>query len=183
MHDATTPSSNSLSPASRASIETPWPGQCFGCSRHNPHGLQLRFVPTEKGCRTQCEVPDRFCGFDGIAHGGMTSLLLDEVAAWTLCTQLGQLGLTANLSAQYHDPVPTGAELVVEGTLVRHDAKKALVRSTVRSADGELLADAESTWVLTTLARFSELMEVPESALQQFFSALKAELRRHPSAE
>jgi len=45
----------------------------------------------------------------------------------------------------------------------------------MHAADGPLLADAESTGVLTTLTRFSELMDAPESALQQFFSALKAE--------
>lgn len=72
MNDATTPSPNSTSPENRTPIQTSWPGQCFGGSRHNPHGLQLRFVPTENACRTRCAVPDHCCGFDGIAHGGMT---------------------------------------------------------------------------------------------------------------
>lgn len=181
MNDATTPSPNSMSPASRVPIQASWPGQCFGCSRSNPHGLQLQFIPTETGCLTQCTVPNHMCGFDGIAHGGMTSLLLDEVAAWTICTQLGQLGLTVELTVQYHGPVPTDTELIVKGALVDRDAKKVVVRSTVHSAGEKLLADAESTWVLTTLSRFSEIMDVPESALQRFFDALQEELHSRRS--
>lgn len=165
----------------RQPIQASWPGQCFACSRNNPHGLQLQFVPTENGCLTRCEVPDHFCGFDGIAHGGMTSLLLDEVAIWAIATQLGQLGLTVEFTARFHKPAPTGAELIVEGALDDHDAQKAFVRSTVHSPDGDLLAEAQSTWVLTTLSRFSDFMDVPESALQQFFDALRAELQPHRS--
>lgn len=165
----------------RPPIQTAWPGQCFGCSRHNPQGLQLQFVPTATGCRTRCTVPDHLCGFDGIAHGGITSLLLDEVAAWAMAVQLERLGLTAELTAQYHQPVPTGTDLVVEGALVSHDATKAVVRSTVHSAAGPLLAEAKSTWVLTTLSRFAEIMDVPVATLEQFFGALQAELQRHRS--
>lgn len=170
-----------MSSINRPPIQTSWPGHCFGCSQNNPKGLKLRFVPTENGCLSRCAVPNHFCGFDGIVHGGMTSLLLDEAAIWTIATQLEQLGLTVEFTVQFHQPAPTGAELFVEGVLDDHDAGKAFIRSTVHSADEELLAEARSTWVLTTLSKFSEMMEVPESALQQFFDALRTELHHSES--
>ena len=44
---------------------------CFGCSRRNPDGLQLRFARTEQEVVGEYTVPDRFHGAPGIAHGGI----------------------------------------------------------------------------------------------------------------
>lgn len=157
-------------------IQASWPGDCFGCSRNNPHSLQLRFFPTEKGCLARGKVPDHYCGFDGIVHGGITTTLLDEVSAWTMAVQLGRPGLTVELAARYHAPVPTECELLLEGTLLDHDEKTAFIRSTVSSLEGTLLAEAESTWRLSTPSRCSKMMGVSESALEHFFDALQAEV-------
>lgn len=157
-------------------IQASWPGQCFGCSRSNRHSLQPRFFPTENGCLARCEIPDHYCGFDGIAHGGITTTLLDEVAAWAMAVQLGRPGLTLELTVRYQAPVPTERELIVEGTLLAHDEKTALIRSTVCSVEGASLAEAESRWRLSTVTQCSKMMGVPEPALERFFEALQAEV-------
>ena len=161
----------------RQIIQTSWPGSCFGCSQDNPYGLQLRYLPTEDGCLTRSQVPDRYCGFDSIVHGGIISTLLDETAVWTLAVQLGQLGFTVEFTIRYHKPVPTNTELLVKGTLVRYDARTAHVQSTVYSVEGLSLAEAESTWRLTTPARLSQIMGVPESDIKQFLTTLQVEVK------
>jgi hypothetical protein len=35
-----------------------WTGYCFGCSRTNPQGLQLRFWRSNQGCFTECAIPE-----------------------------------------------------------------------------------------------------------------------------
>jgi uncharacterized protein (TIGR00369 family) len=149
-------------------IQGQWPGSCFGCSPKNPHGLQLRFRRVEHGCAAGCTIPDRLCGFDGLVHGGIIATLLDEAAAWALIARLGRLGLTREMTTRYFKPVPTNTEISLEGHIVSHDAHNAVIRSSIHSADGTLLAEAESSWAFAKLSRIASIAGVEEKILQQF---------------
>lgn len=154
-----------------------WPGYCFGCSQKNPQGLKLCFWLSEQGCFTKCTIPDHLCGFDGLVHGGIITTLLDEVAAWTLIARLARLGITREISTRYLKPVPTNTELLVEGQILSHDQRNAVLRSTIRSADGTLLAESESTWVFLKPSSLANILGVDESTLRQFLN------RYSPKAE
>lgn len=149
-------------------VQGQWPGSCFGCSSRNLQGLQLRFFHTEEGCATNCTIPDTYCGFEGLVHGGIIATLLDEAAGWSIFARIGRLGVTREMTTRYLKPVPTNAELRVEGAILSHDERSAVVRSTIHSADGTLLAEGESTWAFPRLGRIASLANVPEGTLQQF---------------
>src|SRR5260370_16914324 len=63
-------------------VEVRFDGHCFGCGPLNEDGLQLKFVPGPDGSGAEFVVPDRFQSWSGMAHGGITSLLLDEAVGW-----------------------------------------------------------------------------------------------------
>jgi len=147
-----------------------WPGRCFGCSTTNPHGLHLHFWYSEQGCFTKCTIPDYLCGIDGIVHGGILALLLDEVAEWTVIACLGQFGMTRDISIQYFQPVRTNTEIIVESQIISHDDKNAVQRSTIRSADGTLVAESRSEWILPRLSTIASVASVDEATLQQFLT-------------
>ncbi len=147
-----------------------WPGRCFGCSTTNPHGLHLRFWYSEHGCFTKCIIPDYLCGPEGVVHGGILVLLLDEVAAWTTIAQLGRLGMTRTMSIQYFKPARTNTEIVVESQIISHDDKNAVQRSTVRSADGDLVAESRSEWILPRLSTIASVTSADEATLQEFMA-------------
>lgn len=144
-----------------------WPGRCFGCSRTNARGLRLRFWLSEKSCFTRCTVPDDLCGWDGLVHGGIISALLDEVAAWTTIAHLARIGITREVSIRYLKPVQTNTELLVEGRIISHDEKSAVLRSTIHSAGGRLLAESESKWMFPKLSSIAKITRVDELMLQQ----------------
>lgn len=152
-----------------------WSGRCFGCSRTNPRGLRLRFWRSEKGCFTKCTVTDDLCGWGSLVHGGIISALLDEVAAWTIVAYLARLGVTREVSVRYLKPVPTNTELVVEGQIISCDERSAVLRSTIHSADGRLLAESESKWMFPKLSSIAKIARVDEATLQEF-------LARYPSS-
>ena len=52
---------------------------CFACGEKNPIGMHLIFIETPAGLETKYTFPRELQGFKGIAHGGMISLLLDEI--------------------------------------------------------------------------------------------------------
>jgi len=155
---------------SEKEIPNNWTGQCFVCSKSNNHGLGLRFWHSEKGSFTRCSIPDHLCGLDGIVHGGIISLLLDEVALWTIIGQLGKMGVTREISVRFFKPVPTNSELLVEGQIIEEDNKNISLHSTIYSKDEVLLAESESTWILTSLSTMAKISNVDESTLQSFLT-------------
>jgi acyl-CoA thioesterase FadM len=147
-----------------------WTGQCFGCSTVNSYGLRLRFYLSENGCYTKCSIPDYLCGIDGIVHGGMIALLLDEVSQWTIIARLGKMGLTREISVRYLKPVPTNTEIVVEAKIEIQDEKDTVLRSTIRSKDNELLAEGESRWMMANPSVIAKISKVDESLIKEFLS-------------
>jgi len=150
-----------------------WPGGCFGCSPCNPNGLRLRFRRAEMGCTARCTVPDGLCGFDGLVHGGIIATLLDEAAAWACIAHLGKLGLTREMTTRYLKPVTTNTEILVQGRVISHDAHNAVIRSSLNTTDGTLLAEAESSWAFARLSRIASVAGVEEKVLRQFLDDCK----------
>ena len=156
-------------------IANRWPGHCFGCSPANPHGLRLRFWRTEQGCYTKYTVPEHLCGFDRVAHGGIIATLLDEVSAWTVIACLGRLGVTREISIRYLRPVPTGTEVHVEGQVVSHDDRVAVVHAQITLPGhpvAEVLAESTSTWALPKLSNIARMAGLDEPALREYLEAM-----------
>lgn len=152
-----------------------WPGLCFGCSPRNPVGLQLRVARTGEGCRSTHALAAHFCGVEGIAHGGIVSTLLDEVAAWALILHTGRLGLTSDMSTRFLAPVRTGIPLDIEAWIELTDGKRATTRAEVRSETGDLLATATAGWALASAGVVARMSGLDRSRLDAFFEAVRAE--------
>ena len=147
-----------------------WTGNCFGCSRKNTQGLNLRFWLTEKGCYTRCSIPDHLCGIDGVVHGGILTLLLEEVAQWTIISHFGKFGLTREISVRYLKPVPTNTEILVEAQITHQSEKNILFRSTVHNSEGILLTESESNWAFASPAALAKVGAVDEHMIQEFLA-------------
>ena len=145
-----------------------WPGSCFGCSAGHPHGLRLRFRHTETGVVSLCTVPEEFCSFAGMVHGGIITTLLDEAAAWALMARHGRLGVTRELTSRFLKPVPTGTALQVEARIVAFEPPAATVETSIYDAAGVVLAEGASSWAFPRLERIAALVGIAEEALQCF---------------
>jgi len=147
-----------------------WTGNCFGCSRKNTQGLNLRFWLTEKGCYTRCAIPDHLCGIDGLVHGGIITLLLEEVAQWTIISHLGRFGVTREISVRYLKPVPTNKEILVEAQIIKKDDKSIVFNSTLHNSEGILLVESESNWTIVSPSAIAKASAVDESMLREFLA-------------
>jgi uncharacterized protein (TIGR00369 family) len=154
--------------AKRRPVAGRWPGNCFACS--NPIGLNLRFFHAADGVVTDYTVPATFCGFDGMVHGGIISMILDEASCWALFARHGRLGVTREMTVRFVKPVPTGLELQVTGSVRQIDARAATVLAELRDGGGELLAAGESSWAFPRLGRIAGMAGVEEAVLQGFLT-------------
>src|ERR1700694_4891372 len=70
--------------AAMSLIELPHTRGCVACGHDNPHGLGLALhVETEDGTVTVQFVPRaQDIGFEGIIHGGVLAMVVDEAMVW-----------------------------------------------------------------------------------------------------
>jgi acyl-coenzyme A thioesterase PaaI-like protein len=148
----------------------PPPRLCYACGNANEHGLHMEF--RREGERTVCDYrPAGFeQGYPGRLHGGVVSTLLDESMGWAVY-HAGEWGATARLNVRYRKPVSLEQVLRIEAWIVRNRARLIELRAEVRSASGELLAEAEGTFMkldqgmageLSDLARRTGRTDAPE---------------------
>ena len=143
-------------PGSDRTIEVA-PHNCFACGALNTHGVHLDLHVDGDRCWTELALPDRFQGWDGIAHGGIICTILDEVMAWSLAAT-DNWGLTARMSVEFKRPVRLGVAIRGEGwtTAVRGRIVETAARIT-DPATGQLLATASAKYVAADAARKAEL--------------------------
>jgi acyl-coenzyme A thioesterase PaaI-like protein len=120
-------------------------GRCFGCGNDNDDGLKMRFVATEEGSVCEFEVPERFQSWQGMVHGGVVALMLDEAVGWA-GWHSGHPGLTGRLEVRYRRPLRLGERVRVTGRIDR--VRRSLVYATAAidsMGDGGRIADAKAT--------------------------------------
>jgi len=143
------------------------PHHCFACGELNEHGLQLVLHADETGCWTELTLPDRFQGWESVAHGGIVATILDEVMAWSVIGR-GTWGVTARLNLSFKRPIPTGRPIRAEGW-VTNDRRRTFntAGQVLDGVSGAVLATGEGTF-----------MAVPPDQL----AALKARYRFRPTS-
>jgi uncharacterized protein (TIGR00369 family) len=132
------------------------PHNCFACGSLNTHGLQLELHVDGDRCWTHLELPVRFQGWDGIAHGGIVCTILDEVMAWSLAST-ENWGLTARLTVDFKKPVRIGVPILAEGQVTRVRRRLIETAATIVDARGTVLATASATYVAADDIRRREL--------------------------
>jgi acyl-coenzyme A thioesterase PaaI-like protein len=133
------------------------PHNCFACGTLNAHRLRLDLHLERGRSWTTVRLDQRFEGWDGIAHGGIVTTILDEVMAWALVAS-DAWGMTARMNVEFRAPVPIDRTVRAEGELV--EARRRIFRTSARLVDeatGALLASADGTYVAAPPERKREL--------------------------
>jgi uncharacterized protein (TIGR00369 family) len=133
------------------------PHNCFACGTLNVHGLQLDLHAGDDRCWTELVLPERFEGWDGMAHGGIVCTILDEVMAWSFVDR-DIWAVTARMSVEFRHPVRIGRRIRAEGRVLEIRRRIIGVEGTIVDAeDLTLLARSEATYVGASEARKAEL--------------------------
>ena len=135
------------------------PHNCFACGSLNTGGLQLTLHAGGERCWTELTLPERFEGWQGIAHGGIVCTVLDEVMAWALIDH-DAWGVTARMAVQFRAPVALGRPIRGEGWVT--EIRRRLMRTAGRLIDsttGQVLATAEGLYLAAPEEKKRELKE------------------------
>jgi acyl-coenzyme A thioesterase PaaI-like protein len=121
---------------------------CFGCGPANPIGLHLAFEPhPDGGVQARFTPGAEHQGWDGVMHGGLVTVLLDEAMAWAAAAST-RMYYTGRLEVRYRQPVRTSAPLIIRGWIIRDRGRTLETRAEVQSETGATLAEANALFML-----------------------------------
>jgi acyl-coenzyme A thioesterase PaaI-like protein len=117
--------------------------RCFVCGTENKYSLHLNVEKDgERGVRTEFVALDRYRGWSNYLHGGIISLIFDELLGW-LSYYLGYDAMTARFEIRYRKPVALGSRLIFTGIL-ENEAKGLLdIKTLALLEDRTLVADGK----------------------------------------
>jgi len=121
---------------------------CFACGQLNPQGLKMVVDRGQGQARSEVTLRREHQGWNGIAHGGLVSTLLDEIMAHAVISLFPQT-VTVELKVRYKNPVPLHQALILDGRVTYHDARLIKAEAELRlKGDAQLLARAESKFMI-----------------------------------
>jgi acyl-coenzyme A thioesterase PaaI-like protein len=88
-------------------------------------------------------------GHEGVVHGGILALLLDDVMGFAYEALGVNKAVTASLQVDYRTPVLAGSTLVLKVHLSRREGRKLYFEAQITSPDEEVLyAEASSLYIV-----------------------------------
>lgn len=137
-------------------FEMPWSVlpdyRCFGCSPHNPCGIQLEFEPHPDGIRTRFRLDRRYESYPGVVHGGMIGVICDETMGNLIVIEHRQSAFTVSLRLRYISPLLVDRPYQCVASL-DEGAPEGRFRGTAEVVDenGEVMASATAIYQAFTL--------------------------------
>ena len=98
-------------------LTNPWESlsgyNCFGCAPHNGAGVKMEFYEDGDEIVSVWQPKSQFQGWLNTLHGGIQSVLLDEICAWVVLRKLQTTGVTSKMETRYRKSVDTKDSHVV----------------------------------------------------------------------
>lgn len=83
-------------------------------------------------------------GWPGMCHGGVVSLIFDDVVQELTCAEMGGTTATAHLEIDFKKPVRTPGVVLCQASMPRPpEGRKGWVRATIEDGEGTVLAAAD----------------------------------------
>ena len=132
-------------------IVNPWKGlagyNCFGCAPDNPAGFHLEFFEEGADIVTFWRPSAPYQGWEGIVHGGIQALLLDEICGWVVTRKLQTAGVTSRMETKYKRPVSTSdSMLTLRAHIVEQKRNIVLIEATLADSTGQVCTEAVCTY-------------------------------------
>jgi acyl-coenzyme A thioesterase PaaI-like protein len=116
-------------------------GLCFACGRQNPIGLKLDFRFEDGKARAEFIPGPYHQSWNGVFHGGLLALCLDEASGYVLYFQ-GVKGMTARMEMRIRRTVRTGQKILLTGEVRKRTRKLVETYARAELEDGSLAAEA-----------------------------------------
>lgn len=120
---------------------------CFACGKKNLRGLGLNISKINQEVFTELKIEKWMQGYKDIAHGGLISLVLDEMMV-NACYLNGYKAVSAEYRVRFKKPCFVGDRVEFRAKIVEMKMNLAICKSWAKIGSN-LIAEAESKcWIL-----------------------------------
>ena len=124
-------------------IKNPWVDvegyNCFGCCPDNEMGLKMEFYEDGDDIVSIWDPSMNYQSWINTLHGGIQSLIIDEICGWVLFRKLQCSGVTSRLEVKYLKPVNIKENtLTIRARLVKHVRNIAYLEAEIYNKAGEV---------------------------------------------
>jgi acyl-coenzyme A thioesterase PaaI-like protein len=152
-----------------------WSAECFACGTNNPCGLHMKFY--YDGCKyltSSLRLKEKFKGWDQLIHGGVISVIFDELMAWTIIYITKNIMLTKSITTNYYSKVVTNTKVEAFAWIEEIKSKEAILKSELYDDKDNLCAQASGVYAIFPLKLAKKLHLMSEESVikfKNFFSA------------
>ncbi|TNF69757.1 MAG: hypothetical protein EP298_02120 [Gammaproteobacteria bacterium] len=156
-------------PENAIKIEVPFERDCFGCSKTNPHGLQLEYHYHDQTVYTTF-IPNHYhSGWGNIVHGGISASICDESLGWLSICACHSMTVTKELTFEYHQAIKIGQTVTAITTIERIEKNKRLFAvSNIYNHHQQLCVSGHAKMLLVSSKTAKRLNIMPDNAIDQF---------------
>ncbi len=120
---------------------------CFGCSPDNEYGLKMEFYEDGPEVVSVWKPDGHYQGFLHTLHGGIQSVLLDEICGWVVFRKLQTAGMTTKMETRFRKAVSTDSRyLLLRASLKEQKRNLAFVEARLYDDRGTLCTEALCTY-------------------------------------
>ncbi|MCL6452057.1 MAG: PaaI family thioesterase [Alicyclobacillus sp.] len=141
---------------------------CFVCGQDNPKGLHIHFDKDGDEVVAHYVCEETHAGWPGVQHGGITSALLDEAAAY-VPNFMGLTSVTGELNISFKEPIYVGERLELRAKPIRVHRRLIEVESWIVGPEGQVKASARAKMAILNDAKVARL-GIDNSELQDMQS-------------
>ena len=143
---------------------------CFACGTDNPIGLNMQFYRMGDMVCSDITLSKNHEGWENMAHGGITSTLLDEVMSWTVLYFKRTFLVTRKMNIKYIKPVPLHAPLTIRGKILDDTCTpKIEIRGEIVDAEQKLLVRSTGEFVMLTENQLSSVSQGMKQVMMDMF--------------
>lgn len=133
---------------------------CFGCAPSNQAGVKMEFYEDGDDIVSFWKPQPQFQGWLNTLHGGIQSVLLDEICAWVVIRKKQTTGVTFKMETKFIKSISTESDQVVLRARIREQKRHVLViDAEIYNEQGEMCSQAVCTYFTIS----------PEQAKKDFF--------------
>lgn len=143
-------------------IKNPWlnkPGyRCFGCSPDNEHGVKMTFFEDGDDIVSFWKPNACFQGWIDTLHGGIQSVLLDEIGAWVVLRKMQTTCVTSKLEVKFKKPLmTTDPQFTLRAHLKEQRHNLAVVEAQIENAAGEICSQSSAVYFMFPKEKAAEM--------------------------
>lgn len=143
-------------------LQNPWlklsEYKCFGCSPNNIAGVHMTFYEDGDEIVSVWKPESQFQGWHNTLHGGIQTLLMDEIAAWTVARKLQTTGVTSKLEVRFKKALYTSDKfMIIRASISEIKRNIITIKTAIYNQLDELCAEAECTYFTFTKQKALEM--------------------------